>query len=654
MPIVLGERDILKVATSTAGVQTVGEGAAGIHVRGGKSDQNLMLFDGATIYNSNHFFGFFSAFNSDAIEGMDIYKSSMPAEYGGRLSAVFDIESKKANTEEFKLTAAFSPITAKATVEIPLIKEKAGLMIGGRASYSNWILQRINNASFRENEAAFSDLTSRFDYQVNDKNSLRVSVYLSQDKFRLNSDTIFSFSDFSYRNLLSSLAWKHIHSANLESNLTFTSSRYDYELESNQIPENSFSQNFDIAEVNGKYVIDYYINDAHTIKAGVEAKSYSINPGSLNPNNPFSEITSTNVQQDRGFETGLFISDNYRINKKLTLDLGIRFNNFLALGGKDVLLYETNQPKISSSIIDTLNFSQNEIIKSFNGFDYRVAGRYSLNDNASIKGSFNRTRQYLHSLSNAASISPTDIWVVSNFHIDPQLADQFSLGYFQNFLNNKLETSLEVYYKDLENLVDFKIGSDFLLNNQIETDILQGDGISYGIELSLKKKGRLNGWINYTYARSFIKLDGRFPDEIVNEGSFFPTNFDKPHTLNLVANYKFTKRVSFSLNSNFTSGRPVTYPVGKYNFQGTEVVHYSDRNAFRIPDYFRVDIGINLEEGHRKNKFYHSYWSFSVYNLLGRDNPFSVFFDVENGEVNGYQLIVFGSPIPIITFNFSF
>lgn len=487
MPIVLGERDIIKVATSTAGIQTVGEGAAGIHVRGGKSDQNLMLLDGATIYNSNHFFGFFSAFNSDALDGMNVYKSSMPAEYGGRLSSVFDITSKKANTEEFKLVAAFSPITAKATVEIPVIKEKAGLMIGGRFTYSNWILKRINNASFKENEAAFSDLTARFDYQLDDKNSVRISSYLSNDRFRLNADTIFSFSDFSYSNMLSSVEWKHIHSTNLESNLSISTSKYSYELVNSSVPENSFNQNFDISEINAKYLLDYYINDKHSIKAGVETKSFSINPGSLRPTNSRSEVTSTDVQQERGLESGIFLSDNYTVNEKLSLDIGLRFNNFVSLGAKDVLLYENNAPKVSASIVDTLKFSQNAVIKSFNGLDYRIAARYILSKNSSVKASFNRARQYLHSLSNAASVSPTDIWIVSNYHIDPQLSDQYSLGYFQNFFNNKLETSVEVYYKDLENLVDFKVGSDFLLNNQIETEVLQGDGRSYGVELSLKR-----------------------------------------------------------------------------------------------------------------------------------------------------------------------
>jgi hypothetical protein len=654
MPVVLGEKDIIKVATSTAGIQTVGEGAAGIHVRGGKSDQNLMLLDGATIYNSNHFFGFFSAFNSDALDGMKVYKSSMPAQYGGRLSSVFDIETKKASKEKASFIAAFSPITAKATAEIPIIKEKAGIMLGGRITYSNWILQRINNASFKENEASFSDLTGRFDYDLNEKNSIKLSAYISNDKFRLNSDTIFSFSDFSYSNMLSSLEWRHIHNKNFESKISFSSSNYGYKLLSNSVPENSFKQDFDISELTGKYLLDFFINEKHTLKAGIESKFYKVNPGSLQPTNSVSEITTKNIQREKGIETGIFLSDKYDLNKKINLDIGLRFNNFVSLGAKDVFVYEENAPRVRASVIDTLDFSENEIIKNFNGLDYRFAARYSLNKKSSIKASYNKVRQYLHSLSNAASVSPTDIWVISNYHIDPQTSDQLSLGYFQNFLDNSLETSVEFYYKQLNNLVDFKVGADFLLNNQIEADVLQGEGRSYGMELSLKKKGKLNGWINYTFARSLLRLNGDFPDEIINQGDYFPTNYDKPHTLNVVANYKLTKRVSFSLNSNFTSGRPVTYPVGTYNFKGSEVVHYSDRNSFRIPDYFRVDIGINLEEGHRVNKSYHSYWSFSVYNLLGRDNPFSVFFDVRDGEVYGYQLIVFGNPIPIVTFNLRF
>jgi outer membrane receptor for ferric coprogen and ferric-rhodotorulic acid len=319
-----------------------------------------------------------------------------------------------------------------------------------------------------------------------------------------------------------------------------------------------------------------------------------------------------------------------------------------------VYSYDQDAPKNSDTQKDSTVYGSGEHIKTYHGPELRLSGRFKIDNVSSIKFGYNRTRQYIHTLSNSASLSPTDTWRLSNTYLLPQIADQYSLGYYRNFFGNKLETSAEVYYKDLQNLLDFKVGSQFLLNNQIETVALQGPGKSYGLELSIKKSGKLNGWINYSFARSFIKLDGNSPEETINEGSYYPSNYDIPHTVNLVANYKLTRRISFSYNFTYSSGRPITYPVGAYDFKGVQAVHYTDRNAYRIPDYMRMDLGVNLEAGHRLDKLAYSYWSFSIYNMLGRDNPFSVYFDIRDGQVNGYKLIVFGSPIPTLSYNFRF
>lgn len=654
VPMALGEKDVMRVATTMAGVQTVGEGAAGYNVRGGKADQNLILVGGAPVYNPNHFFGFFSAFNADAIEDMEVYKGSIPAEYGGRLSSIFDLGSKTANKQKFSGSGGISPVTSRLTLEIPVIKDTTSILIGGRATYSNWALKYVDNANFRENKVDFHDVITKIDHVINDKNKIVATGYFSRDFFRLNSDTLFSFSDFSYINLNGSLNWQKRFSHALDANFSLIYAQYGYEVSYTESPPNAFVQDFGIRETSANASFNYYPNEQQQINFGASTKYYHVNPGSMIPKGPESTVLSDIVQEERGLESALYISDQYEINPSLTVYGGLRYSIFNALGPQDVYNYAAGVPKSIESRTDTMAYSGGNIIATHHGPELRIYGRYTLGDASAVKLSYNRTRQYIHTLSNSAAISPTDTWRLSSKHLMPQIADQVSLGYYRNFFNNQLETSVEGYYKHLQNLVDFKVGASFLLHPAAETQILQGDGKSYGLEFSIKKTGRLNGWINYTYARTLIKLDGNFLEERINDGQFFPTNYDKPHTLNMVANYKITRRFSASTNVAFSSGRPVTYPVALYDFQGSQNIHYSDRNAYRIPDYFRVDLGLNLEGNHKIQKLSHSFWTLSIYNLLGRNNPYSVFFDIDNGEISGYKLIIFGEPIPTITYNFKF
>ena len=350
----------------------------------------------------------------------------------------------------------------------------------------------------------------------------------------------------------------------------------------------------------------------------------------------------------------MHLEDQVEWNEKLGFSLGIRYSIFQSLGAGTVFTYDSPGPKNFSTRNDSISFGNGEVITTNSGFELRAGLRYVLSEQASVKAAFNQSRQYIHTLTNSATLSPTDIWALTGYHLKPQLGNQWSVGYFQNLRDAAYELSLEAYYKRLKNLVDFKVGADFLLNEHLETVILQGPGKSYGFEFSLKKRGKLNGWLNYTFARTFLKLDSDFSEEVINEGAFFPTSYDKPHTVNLVANYKATRRISFSYNLNYSTGRPVTAPVGSYDFKGTSVVHFSDRNTFRIPDYLRMDVGINLEEGHLLKRLTHAYWAFSIYNVLGRDNPYSVFFDSRDGEVSAFKLVVFGNPIPTLSFNFRF
>lgn len=654
MPIVLGERDIMKVATTLAGIQTVGEGASGFNVRGGKADQNLILLDKFPLYNTSHFFGFFSVFNSEAVEDMQVYKSSIPARYGGRLSSVMDIKSKKARRDTIGGSGGISPITSKLTFELPLFSGKAGLMIGGRATYSNWMLDRVGNSEFAENDVSFADVVFRYDHDINENNKLTLSGYWSVDNFKIDSDTLFAFSDFNYKNRALSVDFTHALSRDMSLSFTGVYSGYGYKLRYDASNEGAFLQDFDISEVIGRGELIYTGKDRHEIRGGLEVKNLSVNPGSQGPLGEESLVERFEIEREIGLESSVYISDQYNYNDKLSFYGGLRYSTFASLGAQTVYDYTPEAPKNEETISDSTRYDRGELIKLYGGIEPRLSARYKLSRRSSLKLGYNRNRQYTHTLTNSASISPTDIWRLSSYHLKPQVSDQISIGFYQNFTKKSVETSLEVYYKSIDNLLDFKVGSKFLLNPTVETVALQGPGKSYGFELSIKKEGKLSGWINYTYARTFIKLDSRFGEERINGGVFYPANYDIPHTVNLVSNYKFTHRLSFSYNFVFKSGRPITYPVGVYDFYRSLSIHYSDRNAYRIPYYLRMDFGINLEAGHKRNKLAYSYWSFSVYNFLGRNNPFSVFFGTERNQIKGYQLVVFGNPIPTISYNFKF
>lgn len=654
VPIVLGERDVMKVATTFAGVQTAGEGSNGFNVRGGKSDQNLIRFNGAPVYNASHFLGFFSVFNSDVIENMEVYKASIPARLGGRLASVFDIEGKKADLDKFSGRGAVSPVTSKLALEIPVIKEKSGLIVGGRSTYSNWILRQTKNANFNENRISFSDFNLQYDHKLSDTDDLQVSAYLSADQFRLNSDTLFSFSNIKYSNQLLSVSWKKIINNEVDITVGGYHSGYGYDLTFDQSVENAFRQDFDISDTGLRVDGTYYFGYRHTGVFGVSVKQYQVNPGSRVPFGEESEVSTAILEESRGREMVFHFEDQVEWNDQLGFSLGLRYSLFQSIGAGTVFTYDSPGPRNFATRRDSIVFQDGEVIKTNGGLEFRAAIRYAFNQQSSIKASFNQSRQYIHTLTNSGTLSPTDTWALTGYHLRPQLGNQWSVGYFQNFKEDQFELSIEGYYKKLKNLVDFKVGTEFLLNDFLETVVLQGPGKSYGLELALKKRGKLNGWFNYTYARTFLKLDSEFSEEVINEGAYYPTSYDKPHTINLVSNYKATRRISFSFNLNYSTGRPITAPVGTYDFKGNEVVHFSDRNTFRIPDYLRMDIGVNLEEGHLLKRLTHAYWAFSIYNVLGRDNPYSVFFDSRDGEVSAFKLVVFGNPIPTLSFNFRF
>lgn len=650
IPLVLGERDLLKVATTLPGIATAGEGSAGYNVRGGKSDQNLILLDNALIYNPNHFFGIFSALNPFTTGQITIYKGSIPSEFGGRLSSVFELTTKDGNMEKFSGEASIGPVMGNISLEFPIIKKKASLIVGVRSTYSDWVLKLLDEESLKNSEASFSDFTAKYSHNINEDNTLKISGYYSKDAFSITSDSLYNYSNNFY-----SLKWDHRINKNHSGSLIAANSRYKFNINYKDENANGFDLGYKIDETEVKIKMKYSKNKIHKFIYGLSGKLYNVYSGYINPIGINSKLKPLNIPKERGLESALFVSDNYEINDKLLVSAGLRYSFFAALGPSTQRLYQQNLPKSNTTLIGSENFDKNEVIENYNGLEVRLSSRYFLKPDFSFKLSYNNTYQYIHTLSNNTSVSPTDTWKLSDANIAPQRAEQFSLGFHKDIQNNMYETSIEAYYKKLNNIVDYKVGADLLLNETIETEILQGQGTAYGIEFLIKKtSGKLNGWIGYTYARSWNKFKSNFIEETINNGNKFPANYDKPHDFSLVANYKLTKRYSLSTNIIYQTGRPITYPVGMYTLNNADYVLYSDRNKFRLPDYYRLDLSLNIEGNHKIKKFAHSFWNISVFNVLGRNNPYSVFFVTEKGSLKAYKSSIFSIPIPTITYNFKF
>lgn len=650
IPLVLGERDILKVSTTLPGISSAGEGAAGFNVRGGRADQNLFLLDDAVIYNPTHFFGIFSALNPFTTGKVDIYKGNIPAEFGGRLSSVFDMETKDSRTDKFGGEASFGPVTGNLSLEVPVVKEKAGFLVGARSTYSDWILNNLDEESLKNSEASFYDIVANYSHKIGDKTNLKAMGYYSKDRFSITSDSLYKYS-----NRLFSLQLAHRFNPRNQGNITLTNSDYKFNIDYESDFNSNFVSGYQINETAAKVHMKSKIGERHEVSYGVAGKLYRVDPGELQPQGDDSTVLPKIIPQEKGMETAVFLADDFEVNEKLLVSAGIRYSLYAALGPGVEKIYREGSPRRESSVTDSVSYENNEIIETYSGPEFRLAARYKLQEDLSVKASYNSTYQYIHTLSTNTTASPTDTYKLSDGLIKPQKGIQYSLGLYKNLDNNSYEISVEGYYKESDNILDYKVGAELFLNENIETEILQGVGRSYGVEFLLKKKkGDLNGWLGYSYSRSFLKLDGEFREEKVNNGEYFPSNYDKPHDFSLVANYKFTRRFSFSANFIYQTGRPVTYPIGKYNYNGAEYVMYSDRNEFRIPDYYRLDLGFNVEGNHKIKKFAHSFWNISIYNVLGRNNPYSVFFVTKEGEVKAYQSSIFSVPIPTITYNFKF
>ncbi|KPK84475.1 MAG: hypothetical protein AMS27_09840 [Bacteroides sp. SM23_62_1] len=650
IPAVLGEVDIIKVATMLPGVESVGEGTSGFNVRGGATDQNLILIDEAPIFNTSHLFGFFSVFNPDVIKDFEIYKGGIPVEYGGRLSSVFDIHTRSGNKLEFGGNGGISPITAKLMIEGPLTRGKSSYLIGGRTTYSDWILEKIKDPDIRNSNASFHDINARCNNEINANNTLDISAYYSKDLFTLASET-----SYKYLNWNTVVQWKHKLGNKLYSVNSAILSHYEYQISSFKSGVNSYKLDFNIRYRELKTDLTWLPDPDHRINFGASAISYTINPGSYSPKGIESQVNGIFMEDEKGFEPSIFFSDRYNITPDLSLYGGIRISSFFFLGPKTVFEYVDDVPHTIYNIKDTLYYSKGKIIKAYAWPEIRLLARYVLGPVSSIKLSYNKTRQHLQMLSNTMVISPTDTWKMSDPNIPPQAADQIAAGYYRNFRQNTIEGSVEVYYKRIKNIIDYKPGAELLLNKHIETDLVNGDGKAYGIELMLRKDhGRFNGWISYTLSKSLMRVKSKFPEEEINKGNYYPAIHDKPHDLSFLLNYRHTRRFSVTNNLTYTTGRPVTYPAAEFYFRNVAWLYYSQRNEFRIPDYFRWDISVNIEGNLKAKKLAHSSWSFSIYNVTGRKNAYSVYYVSKGGVIRGYLLSIYARPIFTLAYNFKF
>jgi hypothetical protein len=650
MPTVLGELDVLKVVLTLPGVQSVGEGSSGVNIRGGATNQNLILFNDAVVYNPSHLFGFFSAFNPDILKSVELYKSGVNAEYGGRLSAVLDVITKEGNLKKFSASGGISPITGRLMLEGPIKKDQTSFLVSGRSTYSDWILKQLNEKQFQNSTASFYDLNATLSHRIADKHSLQLSAYQGHDSFRLNSDTLYSYGE---RN--ASLKYKHVFGNKLYGVFTGTFSNYKYTVSSDEKPTDAFKLSFGIQQVSGKADFNYFQNARQTITAGLQITRYDLSPGTRMGIGDQSIVLSDRLENEQGVESAFYAGENFEVSDKLSVYAGIRYSLYQFLGPKNILQYSADISKSENTILDTASFARGKSIATYQGAEPRFSARYLISRNASLKIGYNRMRQYIQMLSNTTAIAPTDIWKLTDRYIRPQVGDQISLGYYQNLRNGSIEFSGEIYYKLMKDVLDYKNGATLLLNHHIETDALSAQGKAYGLEVMLKKpSGKLNGWISYTYSRTFLRTLSNLEAETVNNGKYYPSSYDKPHAANLITNYKFSRRFNFSLNMTYSTGRPITIPLAKYEVNGVQRTYYSERNEFRIPDYFRTDMSMNIEGNHKIRKLAHSSWTLAVYNLTGRENAYSVYFISEGEQIKGYKLSVFARPIPTITYNFRF
>ncbi|WP_036597304.1 TonB-dependent receptor [Olleya marilimosa] len=654
IPVVFGEADVIKAITLLPGVTNAGEGSSGFNVRGGAADQNLILLDEATVFNSSHLFGFFSVFNPDAIKDIKLYKGGIPARYGGRVSSVLDIYQKEGNSKEFHMNGGIGIVSSRILAEGPIKKDKGSFLFGGRSSYAHLFLPLFDI----DNKAYFYDLNTKLSYDINDNNSIYLSGYFGRDVFSITD----SFEN-TYGNTVVNFRWNHLFSDKLFSNMSVIYSDYYYGLKLNFV---EFDWNSGIQNFNFKYDFKHYVTDGFKLQYGLNSIYYKFNPGDIKPSTPTSGINPFKLTDKYAFENAVYIDAEHKLSDKLNLSYGLRISSFLRLGQNQLNTYQDDQAVVFNNdfqIYQKANptgsesFNKRDVIKSFANLEPRASLAYQLNDNSSVKASYNRMTQYLHLLSNTSSPTPLDIWTPSGKYVKPQLLDQVALGYFRSFNDDNYSLEVETYYKKIQNRIDYIDGADLIANDAIEQVILNGEARAYGLEILLRKnEGRFKGWLAYTLSKSEQKTPGRTANETgINNGNWYNTAYDKTHDISLTTSYDWNKKWKFNANFLFQTGQPTTYPNGQYTYNGINIPSYSNRNEDRLPAYHRLDLSANYTPKADKTSKWQSYWVFGLYNVYNRRNAASITFGENRmtGTNEATRLSIFGI-IPSISYNFKF
>lgn len=664
IPQFLGEFDVIRSITLLPGVTTVGEGASGFNVRGGKTDQNLILLDEAPVYNSSHIFGFFSVFNGDAVRDLKLYKGGIPAPFGGRLSSVLDVRQKEGNTKEYGGTVGLGLLSSRVMFEGPIVQDKASFMIAGRRSYQDVLLKASPNDDINNIIANFYDLNAKVNYKFSDKSRLFLSAYYGKDAFGVPG-----LVKFNWGNLGLTGRWNYLINDKLFLNVSTIYSDYDYAI-GFDFPQAKIDNVAYIKNQTNKVAFSWFPNASHQVNYGAEATVYDFEPFSTTFDYIDSNLTDINIelQNEYAVEPAFYIEDNWKVNNRLTIRGGVRYSSFYNFGARDVINYTptANGTVRNDLIVDTTSYASGELIEGYDGLqgiEPRLGINFKATENSAIKASYNRTRQYIHLISNTTSSLPIDTWRPAGRFIKPGTADQVALGWNRNFANGEWQLSVETYYKTLRDLVDFKNGAQPTGVDNIEVDLMTGRGRSYGIEMQLDKKiGALTGWIAYTYSRSELQVDlGATPEEWINLGEWYRAAQDKPHDIAIVAAYAWKPNISFSGSFIYQTGKPYTYPEARSEFEGIIYPFALSRNNSRTPAYHRLDLSMDVKIPNKKNRDWEGSWNFGVYNAYARKNAFSIFFEEElddNGDPTGQtkatQLSIFATAIPTITYTLDF
>ncbi|MFT4031461.1 MAG: TonB-dependent receptor [Siphonobacter sp.] len=659
IPAALGEVDILRGIQMLPGVTSVGEAANGVNIRGGTSDQNLMLLDETPIFNPTHMFGLFSAFPPDAISSLEIYKGNAPARYGGRAAAVLDVTMTTPNLETFTLNGGVSVVSNRLQADIPVIKNKLGIIISGRGALNDFLLP-VASERLKNIKAKFGDAAVKLFYRMDEKNTFTVSGYWSKDFFQTDllgtiTNVNATATQYDHRSLNVMGRWFHAINSNLNIQATITSADYVPKI---LLPEKD-SDNRVIIQSGIKQqqvkVNLNYLHEKHKWEAGISATKYKINPGELKPGTS-TAVVEIKTPLENSLELAVYAEDEVTLTNALTISAGLRYSQFLALGPAIVRQYVAGQPKDDYSVIDSTTYGSGAVMKTYGGLEPRLGLKYSLNQTSSLKFGYSLMRQYIQVVSNTTTPLPTSRWKTSDTHIKPQVSHLVSGGYFHNFKEDVYELSLEGYYRHTQNIIDYKPGADFLLQRFPETQILQGVNRSWGIEMMLsKKRGELTGWTSYTFSRSQNRINQGSDFLLqINNGNWYKANYDRPHNFNTTLNINQGKYNSFSFNFVYSTGRPYTSPSGTILYQGQEYPFYTDRNEDRLPAYHRLDFSWYIHNPTMKNKRWVGTWAFTVYNLYARKNAYSVFYRTEDNVTNSYKLVIFGAPIVSLAYNFKF